>query len=102
MSVTAEVDFEEVADKADGYTGADLQAVLYNAQMLAIKERREDVATDVMVHQRHLMSALCDTKPSLTKSEKVKYREIYQKFVTSRKKNTGQEYSNMKQKVTVA
>ncbi|KAK6622631.1 hypothetical protein RUM43_008473 [Polyplax serrata] len=102
MSVTADVDFEEVADKADGYTGADLQAILYNAQMLAIKERREDVATDVMVHQRHLMSALCDTKPSLTKSEKVKYREIYQKFVTSRKKNTGQEYSNMKQKVTVA
>jgi len=33
MSVSPEVDFHEVAEKTDGFSGADLQALLYNAHL---------------------------------------------------------------------
>ena len=35
MPFDEEVDLEEVAEKTDGFTGADLKAVLYNAQLQA-------------------------------------------------------------------
>ena len=35
MPFDEEVDLEEIAEKTDGFTGADLKAVLYNAQLQA-------------------------------------------------------------------
>ena len=36
MSVSSEVDFQEIASKTDGFSGADLQALLYNAHLEVI------------------------------------------------------------------
>lgn len=40
MPMSPGVKIEEIAKKTEGYTGADLQAILYNAQMLAAKPVR--------------------------------------------------------------
>ena len=36
MNVSSEVDFDEIASKTDGFSGADLQALLYNAHLEVI------------------------------------------------------------------
>lgn len=38
LAVAPEVDFEELAEKTEGFSGADLQAVLYNAHLEAVHE----------------------------------------------------------------
>lgn len=39
LSDDAEYELKRIAELTDGFTGADLQAFLYNAQLLAMKEK---------------------------------------------------------------
>lgn len=36
MSISSDVDLSAIADATDGYTGADLQALIYNANLEAV------------------------------------------------------------------
>ena len=45
MSIAAEVDFEALAQRTDGATGADLKAMCTEAGMFAIREDRDSVTT---------------------------------------------------------
>jgi len=45
MQLRSDVDFEELAKKTSGFTGADLQAVLYTSQLTALEERERDLQT---------------------------------------------------------
>ncbi|KAK9467820.1 P-loop containing nucleoside triphosphate hydrolase protein, partial [Lipomyces arxii] len=49
MKVGDDVDFEDVAHATEGFTGADLQAVMYNAHLDAIKELIESETEDVRI-----------------------------------------------------
>ncbi|EEB11818.1 peroxisome biogenesis factor, putative [Pediculus humanus corporis] len=78
MPMSPGIKIEEIAKKTEGYTGADLQAILYNAQMLAAKPNIENmkVEKEFQIEQNHLLEALKTTKPSLSKSEKLKYQNM--------------------------
>jgi len=84
MVLTSDVDLLKIAERTNGYSGADLQAILYTAQLSAVEHLMEDTkekTDDVMeINQNHLEEALKNTRPSLTKEENVKYKRIYSKF----------------------
>ncbi|MHC3438916.1 CDC48 family AAA ATPase [Natrialbaceae archaeon A-gly3] len=67
-----DVDLAELAGELEGYTGADLGALVRDASMRAIREVAEDYgpeeandrAGEVLIERRHLEAALTDVSPS--------------------------------------
>ena len=68
MPLAEDVDLYEIARKTEGYSGADLEALVREAAMIAL---REDINID-KVYMRHFMRALEYVKPSIT-PEMIKY-----------------------------
>ncbi|XP_066992561.2 peroxisomal ATPase PEX1 [Anabrus simplex] len=103
-----DVDLAEIARLSEGFTGADLQAVLYTAQLMAMENKV--VTEDGMemrptsdINQQLLMSALKDTRPSLTRQERLKYETINKKFSNSRGgRGAVEEFSILPQRATLA
>ncbi len=84
-----DVDVEWLADKTEGYSGADIEAVCREAGMLAIREAikpsmsREEakkVAEKIRITKEHFEEALKKIKPSLTKEDIEKYKKIVEEF----------------------
>ncbi len=84
-----DVNIEELAEKTEGYTGADIEAVCREAAMLAIREAvkpgmsREEVkeiAKSIKISKRHFEEALKKVKPSLTKEDLKRYEKIIEDF----------------------
>ncbi len=78
-----------LAEKTEGYTGADIEAICREAGMLAIREAirsdmsREDVkeiAKKIRITRRHFEKTLKKIKPSLTKEDLERYEEIVETF----------------------
>ncbi|XP_044752140.1 LOW QUALITY PROTEIN: peroxisome biogenesis factor 1 [Coccinella septempunctata] len=84
LKLCEDVNLEEVAENTDGYSGADLQSVLYNAQLSTMEHlmSEDNTITEELkaITQEVLMVSLLKTRPSLTKEEKQKYSLIYSKF----------------------
>ena len=83
---------EEIAEKTEGMTGADLRGLVTTA-ILAAKQRTRQ---DVKICQDDLLDALKNTTPSVTKKEIEKYEKIYSRF-SSGKVN----HSEVEQRVTL-
>jgi transitional endoplasmic reticulum ATPase len=75
MPLAEDVDLELLAIRTEGYSGADLAALVREAAMLAL---REDVNA-TKVHMRHFMKALEVVKPSITQDMIKFYEEWLQK-----------------------
>ncbi|WP_457549913.1 CDC48 family AAA ATPase [Archaeoglobus sp.] len=80
---------EWLAEKTDGYTGADIEAVCREAGMLAIreaikpgmtKEEAKEIAGKIRITKKHLEKAIEKIKPSLTKEDLKKYEDIMETF----------------------
>ncbi|XP_054282116.1 peroxisomal ATPase PEX1 [Macrosteles quadrilineatus] len=90
LRLSADVDLAKVAAQTEHYTGADLQAVLYSAQMIAYDTLHQDsddenpstapLVNDVEVTQSNLLAALQDTNPSLKLVDRMRFQQIYQNF----------------------
>lgn len=121
-----DVNLAGVADITEGCTGADLQAVLYAAQMMAYDAVHEEEKTlkssagdnsfgeamksydehevdagQLLITQHHLMAAVQDTKPSLSPKEKEKFQLIYSKFEMLRQGHI-QDIAVSSQRITLA
>jgi len=81
MKKAKNVSLKDVAKKAVGYTGADLEAVVREAAMLAL---RENINADE-VSKKHFDEALKKTKPSVTKSTIDVYQKVEDNFLRSAK-----------------
>ncbi|MBU2053245.1 MAG: CDC48 family AAA ATPase [Nanoarchaeota archaeon] len=81
MKKSKNVNLKELAKKAVGYTGADLEAVVREAAMLAL---RENINADE-VSKKHFDEALKKTKPSVTKSTIDVYQKVEDNFLRSAK-----------------
>jgi len=68
MPLAEDVDLTEIAKLTENYSGADLEALVREAALIAL---REDINAD-RVHMRHFMKALEKIRPSIT-PEMVKY-----------------------------
>ena len=62
MPLAEDVDLEYLADITEGYSGADLEHLVREAAMIAL---REDINTR-FVRMRHFKEALKKVKPSIT------------------------------------
>ncbi|XP_075214705.1 peroxisomal biogenesis factor 1 [Lycorma delicatula] len=115
-------DFSFIAAQTDGFSGADLQALIYGAQMISYDElngndvqseedsddlsmlAKTEVPGKLTIKNSHLLLALKETKPSLNIEELRRYQRIYDNFQKLRcKNNQGENLSvEMKQKITLA
>ncbi|KOC60225.1 Peroxisome biogenesis factor 1, partial [Habropoda laboriosa] len=83
---TMELNLEDLANLTPGFTGADLNAVVTQARLSAFEDavaRAPDgkiEAGDIKVAQAHLIDSIRSTHPSLSRSEKEKYKRIYARF----------------------
>lgn len=119
------IDLGEIANETEGFTGADLQAVLYTALLKTVEEtvipsnvdnndvklqpvprdlsdKPDKVTSGPAVTQKRLKAALKETKPSLSDMEKFKYHLIYEKFERSHGGNSAEEMASMPQRATLA
>ena len=75
------VDLEELAKELDGYTGADLESLVREAAMIAL---REDMDTK-KVKKDHFLKAMEKVRPSVSKSDQERYMEMESKYLKSAK-----------------
>jgi len=84
-----DVSIEWLAEKTEGYSGADIEAVCREAGMLAIREAikpgmsREEakkVAEKIRITRKHFEEALKKVRPSLTKEDIERYKKIVEEF----------------------
>jgi len=82
-----DVNFEELAEATEGYTGADIAAVCNEAVMLAIREfikegksfDKEKIKSELKLQKKHFEEAIKKLRP-LPKEELKKYEEIARRF----------------------
>ena len=82
-----DVNFEEMVENTEGYTGADIASVCNEAVMLAIREfikegktlEKETVKKQLMLHKKHFESAIKKIR-SISKEELRSYEEVAKKF----------------------
>jgi len=72
VPLAPDVDLEKLADMTNGYTGADLEALVREAVMLALREKLE--AREVIM--KYFLEALKIVKPSLSEDIMEKYQNI--------------------------
>ena len=72
MPLDTGVDIEELADRTNGYTGADLEDLVRRAGLEAL---REDIAAS-RVDRRHFDAALKETRASVTPEMEREYEEL--------------------------
>ncbi|KAJ2953933.1 hypothetical protein O0L34_g1570 [Tuta absoluta] len=106
--IDEEVDLHHVADQTEGFSPADLKSLLVTAQLTRLEKQldySEDKAMEsVVVYKEDIESALAETKPSLSKDQRLFYDMIYRRF---RGENLSSEQRKMsadmlKQRVTLA
>ena len=73
------VDLKKLADELDGYTGADIESLVREAAMLAL---REDIETK-KVTKKHFESAMEKVQPSVTKADQDRYKQVEQRYLKS-------------------
>lgn len=67
----------ELARRTEGYTGADLAALVKEAAMLALRETIEEkLSTAKPVDVKHFEEALKVVQPSLTREDIMRYEEL--------------------------
>ncbi|HLF55002.1 MAG TPA: CDC48 family AAA ATPase [Candidatus Nanoarchaeia archaeon] len=82
-----DVDVEELADKTDGYVGADIEAICREAAILAL---REDISAKE-VAMSHFEDALKKVPPSVTKDVEKTYEDLRERFRSARAKEMKKE-----------
>jgi len=74
VPLAEDVDLVELAKKTEGYTGADLEALVREAVMLSLRE--EAIPRPKPISWKHFMKAMEYVKPSLTKDRLQRYEKI--------------------------
>jgi len=77
MPLAKDVNLDDLAKKAEGYTGADIEAVTREAAMLALRES----ADAKEVKKKHFEDALKKISPSVTKSTIEVYKKMEESFL---------------------
>ena len=79
MPLAKEITLKELAKKTIGYTGADLEALVREAAMLALRENKDAK----QVKKKHFDEAFQKIKPSVNKSSIENYKRIEESFLKS-------------------
>ncbi|HLD97813.1 MAG TPA: CDC48 family AAA ATPase [Candidatus Nanoarchaeia archaeon] len=79
MPLAKDVDLNDLAERTDGFVGADLENLAREAAMLAL---REDINTKI-VSKRNFEEALKKVRPSVTKHDMEIYQKIEENYLKS-------------------
>ncbi|XP_055841073.1 nuclear valosin-containing protein-like isoform X2 [Episyrphus balteatus] len=85
-----DIDFEDLATKSEGYTGADLAGLVRQAAMLALKEsiNNPDIALDdICVKNTHFEEAISLLRPSVSAQDRKVYEKLKEKYAAPRLSN---------------
>ncbi|XP_010491483.1 PREDICTED: peroxisome biogenesis protein 1-like isoform X2 [Camelina sativa] len=90
LPMADDIDLEPIALMTEGFSGADLQALLSDAQLAAVhdflnREDKPETGTTPIITDPLLKSIASKTKPSVSETEKQKLYDIYSQFLDSRK-----------------
>jgi transitional endoplasmic reticulum ATPase len=81
MPLAKNINLGELAEKTEGYVGADIENLIREAAMLAL---RENIKTEI-VEKRHFEMAMEKVKPSVTKKDMEIYNKIEENYLRSAK-----------------
>ncbi len=81
MPLAKNINLKEIAKKTAGYTGADIECLVRESAMLAL---REDINSKI-VKDKHFEEALNIVKPSVNKSTIEVYKKVEEQFLKSAK-----------------
>ncbi len=87
MPIAADVDVDSLAERTEGYVGADIDGVCREAAMIALREDQK--AKEVTL--KHFEKALESVKPSVDKEIMDVYKELENYFSVARAKQIKQE-----------
>jgi ATPases of the AAA+ class len=77
IKLAGDVNLEELAKRTEGYTGADIAAVVREAAMLALRETiKEKTPSAKPVSMKHFEEALKRIPPSLSPEDIRRYEEM--------------------------
>lgn len=106
VKLSDDVDVVEIAERTDGFSPADLKSLLVTAQLSKMEEQldgKEESLLSIEVNMSDIEGALAETKPSLSKEQRLYYDVIYKRFrgenLSSEEKKS---ISYQKQRVTLA
>ncbi|XP_050232093.1 peroxisomal ATPase PEX1 [Mercurialis annua] len=106
LPLASDVDLDAIAYMTEGFSGADLQALLSDAQLAAVHEHlnsdskepgRMPVITDAV-----LKSVASKARPSISESEKQRLYGIYSQFLDSKKSAAAQSRDAKGKRATLA
>jgi transitional endoplasmic reticulum ATPase len=81
MPLTKEVNLKDFAKRTNGYTGADIEAVVREAAILSLRESIDSKE----VRKKHFDEALKKIKPSVTKPTIEVYKKVEENYLKSAK-----------------
>jgi transitional endoplasmic reticulum ATPase len=81
MPLDKDVNLGNLAKEAEGFSGADLEALVREAGMVALRESKEAK----IVKKKHFEEAMKKVKPSITKSLIETYKKVEENFLKSAK-----------------
>jgi peroxin-1 len=94
LPLADDVDLEEIAYKTEGFSGADLQALLSDAQLAAVHEilnSKEDQKGKMpVISDAILQSVASSTRPSVSETEKQRLYSIYSQFLDAKRSAASQ------------
>ncbi|OYT50580.1 MAG: hypothetical protein B6U73_03745, partial [Desulfurococcales archaeon ex4484_204] len=76
VPLNSDVDLPRIAELTEGYSGADIEALVREAVILALRERFEPRP----ISMKHFLTALKVVKPSLTRDVMERYRKTYEEL----------------------
>ncbi|KAJ8510883.1 hypothetical protein OPV22_001317 [Ensete ventricosum] len=95
LPLASNVNLERIASITEGFTGADLQALLSEAQLASVHElldggNSDNPAKTPVISNQLLMSVASKARPSVSEDEKRRLLRIYSQFLASKKSVSAQ------------
>ncbi|HSU73209.1 MAG TPA: CDC48 family AAA ATPase [Candidatus Binatia bacterium] len=87
MPLTKDVKLEELAERTEGYVGADIESVCRESAIMALRENMSAKE----IRKEHLDTALKKVRPSVTKDIEKMYRDLQEQFTQARAKEMQEE-----------
>ncbi|KAJ4773336.1 hypothetical protein LUZ62_063044 [Rhynchospora pubera] len=109
LPLSSDVILEDIASVTDGFSGADLQALLSDAQLAAVNKivdsqegSSSSSGSSPMITDSLLKSVASKARPSISESEKKRLYDIYTQFMDSKKSLSAQMRDAKGKRATLA
>lgn len=107
LPLASDVDLEAIASMTEGFSGADLQALLSDAQLAAVHDLLDSAESDkpgkMPVITRSLLNSVASkARPSVSEAEKQRLYGIYNQFLDSKRSVAAQSRDAKGKRATLA